>query len=86
MPDIRLQVLPLSAKPSVSLCRFDLETANHLKYSSTMSTLSREEIVGLSPPERLTFIGELWDSLSDAELPLPPSQQYELKRRLARSQ
>jgi len=51
-----------------------------------MSTLSREEIVGLSPPERLTFIGELWDSLSDAELPLPPSQQYELKRRLARSQ
>ena len=29
------------------------------------------------------LIGELWDSFSDAELPLPPSQQDELKRRLA---
>ena len=48
-----------------------------------MPTLSREEIVRLSPPERLMLIGELWDSFSDAELPLPPSQQDELKRRLA---
>ena len=47
-----------------------------------MTTLSRDEIIRLSPPERLALIGDLWDSLADAELPLPPAQRREILRRL----
>jgi putative addiction module component (TIGR02574 family) len=47
-----------------------------------MSTLTLEEIARLSPPERLALIGDLWDSLSDAELPVAPEQRAELERRL----
>lgn len=47
-----------------------------------MSTLTLEEISRLSPPERLALIGDLWDSLSDAELPATPAQRAELERRL----
>lgn len=48
-----------------------------------MKMLTPEEIGRLSPPERLALIGDLWDSLSDEELPLPPVQRVELERRLA---
>ena len=48
-----------------------------------MTTLTRDEITRLSPPERLALIGELWDSMTDAELPTPPEQLRELERRLA---
>ena len=48
-----------------------------------MPTLTREEISRLTPPERLALIGELWDSMTDAETPLPPAQRRELDRRLA---
>ena len=48
-----------------------------------MTTLTRNEISLLSAPERLTLIGDLWDSLDDGELPLPPAQQHEIVRRLA---
>ncbi len=37
----------------------------------------------MSRPERLALIGELWDSLSDAELGISPAQKHELTRRLA---
>jgi putative addiction module component (TIGR02574 family) len=47
-----------------------------------MSTLTFEEIARLSPPERLALIGDLWDSLSDAELPVAPAQRVELERRM----
>jgi putative addiction module component (TIGR02574 family) len=47
-----------------------------------MSTLTYEEIACLSPPERLALIGDLWDSLSDTELPVAPAQRVELERRL----
>ena len=47
-----------------------------------MTMLSREEITRLSPPERLALIGDLWDSLADTELPLPPAQRREILRRL----
>lgn len=47
-----------------------------------MQTLTREEIARLSPPERLTLIGDLWDSMTDSELPVPPAQRAELDRRL----
>ena len=48
-----------------------------------MQMLSGDEIARLSPEERLALIGELWDSLQDSEVPLPPSQQAELARRLS---
>jgi putative addiction module component (TIGR02574 family) len=36
----------------------------------------------LSPQERLDLIGELWDSLSSAAVPVTPAQKAEIKRRL----
>jgi putative addiction module component (TIGR02574 family) len=49
-----------------------------------MPVLTRDEITRLHPAERLALIGELWDSINDAELPLPPAQSRELERRLLR--
>jgi putative addiction module component (TIGR02574 family) len=37
----------------------------------------------LSPQERLALIAQLWDSLTDDDLPLSPAQEAELDRRLA---
>jgi len=48
-----------------------------------MNPLSRDEISRMSPPERLALIGELWDSMTDAELAMSSAQQRELTRRLA---
>jgi len=45
--------------------------------------LTQDEITRLSPQERLTLIEQLWDSLTDADIPLLPAQQAELERRLA---
>ena len=47
-----------------------------------MELLSNDEIVRLSPPERLALIAQLWDSLEDQQLPLSSAQQAELQRRL----
>jgi putative addiction module component (TIGR02574 family) len=44
--------------------------------------LTRDEIVRLSPPERLALIAQLWDSLEQEQLPLTGAQQAELERRL----
>lgn len=48
-----------------------------------MQNLDSDELARLSPEERLALIGELWDSLSDADVPLPEAQQAELARRLS---
>jgi putative addiction module component (TIGR02574 family) len=48
-----------------------------------MERLNSEELARLSPEERLALIGQLWDSLRDAEVPLPEAQQAELSRRLS---
>ena len=48
-----------------------------------MELLSSEEIVRLSPSERLALIAQLWDSLEQNQLPLSQAQQMELERRLA---
>jgi putative addiction module component (TIGR02574 family) len=48
-----------------------------------MQTLTPNEITRLSPEERLALISQLWDSLHDSEVPLPPAQQAELARRTA---
>ncbi len=45
--------------------------------------LTSEEITRLSPHERLGLIEQLWDSLSDADVPISSAQQVELERRLA---
>ncbi len=47
-----------------------------------MDRLTRDEIQRLTPPERLTLISQLWDSLEDEHLPLSAEQMTELDRRL----
>ena len=54
-----------------------------MAYSQTMEALSHDEIVRMSPSERLALIAQLWDSLEQHELPLSDAQQAELERRLA---
>lgn len=44
--------------------------------------LTPKQITRLSPAARLRLIGQLWDSLTDADVPLPPAQRAELERRL----
>jgi putative addiction module component (TIGR02574 family) len=48
-----------------------------------MELLTNDELVRLTPPERLALISQLWDSLEDDQLPLTAVQQAELDQRLA---
>lgn len=45
--------------------------------------LTPAEVARLSPQDRLAMIGQLWDSLDDADVPLTEAQKAELTRRLA---
>ncbi len=47
-----------------------------------MSRITSDHIAGLSAAERIALIGDLWDSLDDADLPLTTAQSAELARRL----
>jgi putative addiction module component (TIGR02574 family) len=47
-----------------------------------MKLFSHDELVRLTPPERLTLISQLWDSLKDSHMPLTAAQRRELDRRL----
>lgn len=47
-----------------------------------MEILTQDELVRLTPPERLALISQLWDSLEDEQVPLTASQRAELDRRL----
>ncbi len=47
-----------------------------------MELLTPDEIVRLTPPERLAPIAQLWDSLEHERLPLTGAQEAELERRL----
>jgi len=47
-----------------------------------MNRITPDEIAGMSAEERIVLIGELWDSLADADLALTPAQVAELSRRL----
>ena len=49
-----------------------------------MDTLTHDELVRLTPPERLALIAQLWDSLEEEQIPLAVAQQTELDGRLAR--
>jgi putative addiction module component (TIGR02574 family) len=44
--------------------------------------ITHDDITRLTTPERLALIGELWDSLSEEETPLPMPQFQELQRRM----
>ena len=46
-----------------------------------MELLRPDEIVRLSPHERLALIAQLWDSLEHEQLPLTSAQRVELERR-----
>jgi putative addiction module component (TIGR02574 family) len=48
-----------------------------------MELLTQDELLRLTPPERLALISQLWDSLEDDHLPLTAAQRAELDRRLA---
>lgn len=48
-----------------------------------MELLTQDELLRLTPPERLAFISQLWDSLEDGHLPLTATQPLELDHRLA---
>jgi putative addiction module component (TIGR02574 family) len=48
-----------------------------------MELLTRDELVRLTPSERLALIAQLWDSLENDQLPLTEAQQAELDNRLA---
>jgi putative addiction module component (TIGR02574 family) len=45
--------------------------------------IKHEDIGRLSTAERLSLIGELWDSIADSDAPLTLAQGDELERRLA---
>ncbi len=47
-----------------------------------MTISTRDEIAKLTAPERLTLIGDLWDSLTDSDVPVPHAQARELAHRL----
>jgi putative addiction module component (TIGR02574 family) len=48
-----------------------------------MEVLTRDEIVRLTPSERLALIAQLWDSLEQERLALTGAQEAELERRLS---
>ena len=47
-----------------------------------MELLTADEIVRLTPPERMALIAQLWDSLEHEQLPLTKAQAAELEHRL----
>ena len=47
-----------------------------------MAHFTHDDIVRLSPQERIELIGELWDSIGERDVPLPPAEAAELRRRL----
>jgi putative addiction module component (TIGR02574 family) len=57
--------------------------ARVVSYAGCMELLTHDELARLTPPERLTLISQLWDSLEDNHLPLTAAQRGELDRRLA---
>ena len=47
-----------------------------------MELLTHDELVRLTPPERLALISQLWDSLEADQITVTTAQQAELDRRL----
>jgi hypothetical protein len=64
---------------------FPLAFAWVVSYSRCMELLTHNELVRMTPPERLALISQLWDSLEDNQLPLTAAQQGSLTAVLQRS-
>lgn len=47
-----------------------------------MNSALLEQVVKLSPQERIELIDALWESLQEEDIPLTPEQMKELDRRL----
>jgi putative addiction module component (TIGR02574 family) len=47
-----------------------------------MQVIGQEELLRLTPSERLGLISQLWDSLENEQISLSPAQAGELDRRL----
>jgi putative addiction module component (TIGR02574 family) len=62
---------------------FPIAFARVVYYARSMELLTHDELVRLTPPERLALISQLWDSLEDDQLPLTAAQRAELDSRLA---
>ena len=62
---------------------FPVAFARIVSYARYMELLTRDELVRLTPPERLDLISQLWDSLEEDQLSLTAAQQEELDCRLA---
>jgi len=45
--------------------------------------MTHDDIARMTASDRLALIGDLWDSLSDEDTPLPMPQFQELQRRMA---
>jgi putative addiction module component (TIGR02574 family) len=71
-----------SALPVLSLPS-PIAFARVVSYAPHMDLLTHDELVRLTPPERLALISQLWDSLEEDHLPLTAAQRGELDRRLA---
>ena len=54
-----------------------------MDYLPVMNKALRDQLLQLPPDEKLKLIGDLWDSLDDADVPLTPEQIKECDRRLA---
>ena len=48
-----------------------------------MPTLTHDDIVHMTLPERLALFGELWDSIVDHDLGTTLAQRQELERRMS---
>jgi hypothetical protein len=58
------QLLNLRDKQPVSIA-----FTRVVSYARCMENLTHDELARLTPPERLTLISQLWDSLEDNHLP-----------------
>ena len=74
--------VPHSPADETSMRGSGVAFARFFAYPQYMELLTSDEIVLLSPPERLDLIGQLWDSLEQHQLPLSQAQEAELERRL----
>jgi putative addiction module component (TIGR02574 family) len=64
-------------------CSPGLPPGSIFRKLEAMELLTPDEIVRLTPSERLALIAQLWDSLEQEQLPLTNAQQAELERRLS---
>ena len=80
---MQLTMRALSRRRDFEPLAIPIAFASVVSYARCMELLSHDELVRLTPPERLALISQLWDSLEDEQLPLTAAQRAELDSRLA---